>query len=381
MRVLLVDDEPFITQGLKLLIDWQAEDCEIAGCVQNGEEAIAFLQKEKVDLVLTDIRMPVCNGLELLERVKKENISDAYFIVMSGYDEFGYAQQALRYGCMDYIVKPVDREELLGAVRKVRQIDEKYKEEEERISELEQARQEQNGIARLIGTYDTQSGSNRTIICKEKMDLLAAAIEENNTVEIERNVNVFYREIREKQISEESVDFNISYLLFQLIHIASEQDDEVNQEEIMRFISESSFQKGKIKESSESILRFCLEYAEYISQLRGRAAQGVLRDVEKEIKSRFAENISLREMSQKYFINNAYLGQIFKKKYGQSFKDYLTDTRIHEAAKLLATTDKKIIQIAEEVGYKDSDYFVQKFIERKGCTPSKYRRDQGMRNA
>ena len=48
MRVLLVDDEPFITQGLKLLIDWQAEDCEIAGCVQNGEEAIAFLQKEKL---------------------------------------------------------------------------------------------------------------------------------------------------------------------------------------------------------------------------------------------------------------------------------------------------------------------------------------------
>ncbi len=379
MRVLLVDDEPVITQGLTLLIDWAAEGCEIVGSVKNGEEAIAFLQKEKVDLVVTDIRMPVCNGLELLERVKKEHISNAYFIVMSGFDEFDYARQALRFGCIDYIVKPVDKDELLAAVRKVRQLDERYKEEEERISELEQARQDQNGIARLIGTYD-MSGSNCTIICKEKMDLLAAAIEENNTVEIERNVNVFYREIREKQITEESVDFNISYLLFQLIHIATEQDDEINQEEIMRFIGESSFQEGKIKESSEYMLRFCLEYAEYISQLRGRAAQGVLRDVEKEIKSRYAENISLREMSQKYFINNAYLGQIFKKKYGQSFKDYLTDTRIHEAAKLLATTDKKIIQIAEEVGYKDSDYFVQKFIERKGCTPSKYRRDQGNRN-
>ena len=81
-------------------------------------------------------------------------------------------------------------------------------------------------------------------------------------------------------------------------------------------------------------------------------------------------------MSQKFYINNAYLGQIFKKKYGVSFKDYLTDYRIKEAAKMLVNTDKKIISIAEDVGYKDSDYFVQKFIERMGCTPSKYRRDK-----
>ena len=375
MRVLLVDDEPFITQGLKLLIDWKAEGCEIAGCVKNGNEAIELLKKEKIDLVLTDIRMPGCTGLELIERVKAENISDAYFIMMSGFDEFSYAQQALRNGCIDYIVKPVDREELLSAVRKVRQLDEKYREEEERISELEQATQTQRSITGLIGTYDKDNKQNRTIICKEQMDLLASAVEENNSAEIEKQVYAFYREIKEKEITEESVDFNIAYLLFQLIHIASEQDDEVNQEEIMRFISESSFEEGRIKESSEYMLRFCCEYAEYISQLRARAGQGVLRDVEKEIRARYAENISLREMSQKFFINSAYLGQIFKKKYGQSFKDYLTDVRIHEAAKMLSTTDKKIIRIAEDVGYKDSDYFVQKFIERMGCTPSKYRRD------
>ena len=207
------------------------------------------------------------------------------------------------------------------------------------------------------------------------MDLLVSAVEENDKEQIKKYVSDFYHIIKDENITKESVDFNIAYLLFQLIHIASEQDDEVNQEEIMRFISESSFEDGKMVENSEYLLRFCMEYAEYISQLRGRAAQGVLRDVEKEIRAHFAENISLREMSQKFFINSAYLGQIFKKKYGQSFKDYLTDVRIKEAAKMLSTTDKKIIIIAEEVGYKDSDYFVQKFIERMGCTPSKYRRD------
>ncbi|MCR4584810.1 MAG: response regulator [Lachnospiraceae bacterium] len=373
MRVLLVDDEPFITQGLKLLIDWKAEGCEIAGCVQNGWDAIAFLKKEKVDLVVTDIRMPRCDGLQLLELVKKEGISDAYFIMMSGFDEFGYAQKALRFGCVDYIVKPVDKDELLSAVRKACQMDARVKEEEERIYELEQAAQEQYSITALIGTYDKDKGKN--IVFKENMDRIVAAIEENDKNEITKQVNLFFADTREMGISRESLDFNVAYLLFQLIHVAAEQDDEVNQEEIMKFIGESSFEEGRIKGDIEYFLSFCLEYAEYIAQLRGRAGQGVLRDVEKEIHARYAENISLREMSQKFFINSAYLGQIFKKKYGKSFKDYLTDVRIHEAAKMLAGTDKKIILIAEEVGYKDSDYFVQKFIDRMGCTPSKYRRD------
>ena len=375
MRVLLVDDEPFITQGLTLLIDWAAEGCEIAGTAKNGVEAINILKKEKIDLVLTDIRMPECDGLTLLERVKNEGISEAYFIVMSGFDEFDYVQKAMRYGCVDYIVKPVDQAELLRAVQKVSLMYKKTIEEEERIHELENARADQYSIAALIGTYENGNRQCCTIICKEMMDLLVSAVEQNDKEQIQKSVSDFYRMIKDENISKESVDFNISYLLFQLIHIASEQDDEVNQEEIMRFISESSFEDGKIVENSEYLLRFCQEYADYISQLRGRAAQGILRDVEKEIKNHFAENISLREMSRKYFINSAYLGQIFKKKYGQSFKDYLTDVRIKEAAKLLATTDKKIIITAEETGYKDCDYFVQKFIERMGCTPSKYRRD------
>ena len=94
------------------------------------------------------------------------------------------------------------------------------------------------------------------------------------------------------------------------------------------------------------------------------------------MREHYAENLSLRDLSEKYYLNSSYLGQIFRKKYGQSFKDYLTNYRISEATKLLIKTDKKIGQIAEEVGYKDSDYFIRKFIEIKGCTPSKYRKNK-----
>ncbi len=375
MRVLLVDDEPIITQGMSVLIDWNVEGCEIAGSLANGREALEFLKKEAVDLVLTDIRMPECTGLELIETVRKENLSDAYFMIMSGYDEFDYAKQALKFGSMDYLLKPVDREELLNAVRRVHRVWEKRNEDAKHLDELENASGGGAGITRLIGIYDKKNPSGASIVCKDNLDALTLAIEENDKDKIERCVYAFYGECREKGFNEEMINFNISYLLFQLIHLASMQDDEVDQEAIMDFIGESSFEEGVVSGSSAYMQRFCEEYAEYLSQLRKSAGGGILLEVEKEIKSRYAESISLREMSQKYYINNAYLGQIFKKKFGMSFKDYLTDYRIQEAARMLIRTDKKILQIAEDVGYKDSDYFVQKFIERMGCTPSHYRRD------
>ena len=371
MKVLIVDDEPFITQGLSLLIDWEKEGFEIAGCLENGREALDFLEKNEVDLVLTDIRMPECSGLDLVEQVRGRGISDAYFIIMSGYDDFGYAQKAIKMGCMDYLLKPVDGDELIEILRKIRSEESRKSKEEQRRSEIEQAYLGRNMVSRLIGTYDSKK--QQKIICNELMDKLVRAIEFNDVRQIHDLVYEFYIEVKDKQLPEEAVNFNISYLLFQLIRIATEQDPEVNHEEIMSFISDSSFEKSLVWGNSECMISFCCEYAQYITQLRSRSAHSVLHDVEREIKEHYAENISLRELSKKFYINNAYLGQMFKKKYGVSFKDYLTDYRIKEAARMLLCTDKKVINIAEDVGYKDSDYFVQKFIERMGCTPSKYR--------
>ena len=119
LKVLLVDDEPFILQGLKLLVDWENEGFRVAGTAANGMEALAFLKKEKVDLVIADIKMPRMTGLELLEHIRKEKISDAYFVILSGYAEFSFAQQAIQNDCTDYLLKPVDSEILCKVLNKV----------------------------------------------------------------------------------------------------------------------------------------------------------------------------------------------------------------------------------------------------------------------
>ena len=89
------------------------------------------------------------------------------------------------------------------------------------------------------------------------------------------------------------------------------------------------------------------------------------------------KNLTLKGMSQKYYVNSAYLGQLFKKKYGVSFREYLNNCRIDEAARLLTTTNDKIYAIARAVGYQDLDYFIERFIAAKGCTPSSYRKTGG----
>lgn len=170
------------------------------------------------------------------------------------------------------------------------------------------------------------------------------------------------------------MNLNINYLLFQFIHLASEQDDNVNQQEILRLISESSFKTGIERGSRAHMTRFCCEYGDYLSQLRKNMSRGVIGMVEKEVRDNYATNITLKSLSEKYYVNSAYLGQLFRKKYGQSFKDYLNNYRMERAAELLLRTDKKIIQIAEEVGYHDMDYFVNRFIQVKGCTPARFRR-------
>lgn len=526
LKVLLVDDEPFIVKGLSVLIDWKKEGFEIVATASNGQEALNILKEQEVDLIISDINMPEVTGLELLQKIREEHLSDAYFVILSGYADFSYAQKAIRYDCSDYIVKPVEREELLKVLLDVAALRETKAQEKEASDKKERAFLARNIIALIKGKYDqvnlntvkqqmrlseeiryieielsfdesaqgeessdeekrafqrklfegcvdflrqdsahclfdvsgdekiydvgfvycsfmaeqrglseaeylqeffdylhdveklpivilvgkkvpdisqiaksygtacmlrsfegfrekkdiyfyeeeAQVTSTGIVLCKKSIDALLVAIEQNNVAQMNQAVEFFFEEMQNMGASAEIRTLNINYLLFQLIHLATEQDDAVNQEEILRIISGHTVETGIIRGSKLHVSRFVCEYAEYLAQLRKNVSRGVLGDVEREIKDRYSENLTLKELSEKYFVNSAYLGQLFRKKYGCSFKDYLNQYRIEQAATLLARTDLKIYEVASQTGYHDLDYFVNRFIAVKGCTPAKYRK-------
>ncbi len=526
LKVMLVDDEPYILQGLQVIIDWESGGFEIAAVCHNGKEALKYLRENSVDLIISDIKMPEMTGLELLETVKKEKISDAEFVLLTGYDDFAYTQRAIRNGCLDYILKPVIEEELISVLRKVsnlnresitlrkdrekmedaylarvirhlirgkfnnediefanrqlqlsgnlrfiyidpvrseaeliegdsedydssaiqrsifnscREILKEYADhftlditveedsnsvgfiysenmaamrdmtEEEflnafirklevliikpirmfcgelvpDISSLSKSFNSCRRLKSIAGFHnskklyfyeETQTSHSNIVLCKNTIDEIISSIVKNDPQLIEKGIEKLFDELKDREGNSRAFDLNINYLLFQLIHLASELDDSVNQEEIIQYISAQTSDDAFLRGSHQHLKKFALEYAAYLSELRKSISHGILAVVEAEIRENYADNISLKYLGDKYHINSSYLGQVFSKKYGTSFKNYLTNYRIKEAAKQIINTDKKINRIAEDVGYKDSDYFIRKFIEIMGCTPSKYRK-------
>ncbi len=517
LKVLIVDDEPFIRQGLKCLIDWGSEGYEIVAEADNGNAALELIREQKFDLVIADIKMPGMTGLELLEKVNREEISDAKFVILSGYFEYEYVKQAMYSKCSDYILKPVQKDELIkllrrvsedfdeskksgdelkirekallnsrlrsiiwgkfdehdleyaykavGNARKLRYIgieadasDEAYSaltgsekrlagrklteiteraiasdvnpvvfdvtmheecydigiiysanlaeragfSEQEYFEALEKniADQYKYKIKMYIGnrvdSLEKLSESFRSAVIaksvfsddgyeketplemldKEKLDRLISAVEQNDDEAIDRAVDEIYSCIN--NMDYRLITVNIDYILCHFIHMAQESDRNINQDEVMRYIRESSFNIGTIRGSKSHFKNFAADFSRYLSQLRSGSYSGLMADIKRDIDTNYAENISLRSLGEKYYVNSVYLGQIFKKQFDMTFKDYLNVVRIEEATKLIVSSNEKIQCIAEKVGYKSMDYFTKKFIAIKGMTPTKLRKRANM---
>lgn len=118
LKVMIADDEERICQLIEALIDCDVLHMEVVGVAHNGLEACALVKKIKPDILITDIRMPGYSGLELIERIKADQ-AELEIIIISGYAHFAYAQTAIKFGVGDYLLKPINREELTGTLQKL----------------------------------------------------------------------------------------------------------------------------------------------------------------------------------------------------------------------------------------------------------------------
>ncbi|GAA4653188.1 response regulator transcription factor [Anaerocolumna aminovalerica] len=116
-KVMLIEDEELILEGLTNILDWKELNMEVVHKAHNGEEALRYWKLQPVDIVITDIEMPVMGGLELLHEIR--NIDKRVrFIILTGYDEFEYARKAIHLDVEDYILKPIDEEKLELTLRR-----------------------------------------------------------------------------------------------------------------------------------------------------------------------------------------------------------------------------------------------------------------------
>jgi two-component system, response regulator YesN len=148
MKVIITDDEIQIRKGLRMKVDWEEEGFQIVGEASNGRDTLELLGTMDIDLVITDMRMPIMDGMELARRCQQE-FPKVKVIVLSGYSDFEYVRGSMKEGVKDYLLKPVAPDELVEALRKIRK-----EIEEERRKQVETARMRQLVLTQLQEVQD-----------------------------------------------------------------------------------------------------------------------------------------------------------------------------------------------------------------------------------
>lgn len=218
-KIFLADDEIWETIGLKKLIEKSGLPIEVIGEAENGIVALEEIEKKKPDILISDIRMPGLNGLELSQKIK-ENDLDVEVILLSGYAEFEYARTAMRWGVKEYLLKPVEQEVLNEVLKKI-------------IEKPEEMLKEQGG-EHLLDQEASESGVMIKQILRE--------IQESYTEDITLNSLAEKYNLSESRLStrlKERLGMSFSkYLASQRIRLAKEllMDDKLSIEQIAQMV-------------------------------------------------------------------------------------------------------------------------------------------------
>ncbi|NHN29885.1 response regulator transcription factor [Paenibacillus agricola] len=344
-NVLIVDDEVMIKRSLTKLINGSRHGFHVGGEAEDGSEALALWERLKPDLIVTDISMPVMDGLELIKEIRSRG-QETEIVILSGYDDFGYAQQAMRYGIMDYVLKPLRQEQLEEILEKSAiRLDNKGRSQQERGKRLWECR----GTASLVAEHlwmvrEPEALGLLTHYCHQLLGnglTLAACTEQlENTLALAETELVVqscgkFTELPKPLLS------------------ASEALDEL----LLR--------AGELTSA----------YVEQIRRMRNWGQHQVIHKAMEYMEAHYAnEHLSLSHVADEARMSESYFSRCFKEELGVSFIDYIIKLRMEKAKELLQAADSKTYEVAHAVGYSDYPHFSKSFKKYSGLSPNEYKK-------
>lgn len=323
----------------------------------NGRDAFQKLQQNPVDLLLTDIRMPLMNGLELLKKVTEDKLASCV-ILMSQFSDFEYARQGLSNGAFEYLLKPVDSEELLKILRRA----EKY---------IGERRLE---VSKIIYVDKMLDKSTDEFFPEEDLDNVLRLISEGRQEALEAAsylVDLTYSEINFDVMKTALVLNRITKKLIESVHIEYTwmlkffNLHELKMSDFSK-LTDIAEMKEDFVSKVDTILQMIQKYELGIDN------SSMVRMVCKTILDNIDSDITINEISNKLFITRTYLSQIFKEKTGMNLVKYMTEVKI-ERAKMLISSGSKNFEISEKLGYKDDEYFKKLFKKATGMTINEFK--------
>ena len=396
-KVLIVDDEATICRGLRIVIDWNRYGFEVSDYALNGLDALEKAARGKFDVIITDVRMPKVDGLELIRRLKEIDYP-AKIIILSGYKDFEYAQAAVEFGVKKYILKPVNPEILVKAIEEVRFEIEEGRKQETAIKESISIIREKLISNLLKNETDERAIRKRANEVGINIDdrLFQVCLAEVYNVETDKKAafNPVLRKIIEDAVYSSSLGYVIELENEKLcVLVCTDRNGAVPVRSVLAGICE------RIREYAGYNIHFAAgnEVTEYNRINESfRNASGVLecklfgpeccilffdeintnRTIEAVIKytrEHCHERLSLRSISREFFISPVYLGRLFKSYTGMGYADFVINCKMELAAKLLDNTELMVYEVADKVGYTDYNHFCRVFKSKKGVTPSEFR--------
>lgn len=395
IKVLIADDEPRIRRGIKSIITWEEDKVELVGEAEDGEEALQLAIEKKPDILLLDICMPFLNGIQLIEELNKV-LCNPVVIIISGHDEFNYAQAALRLRVFDYILKPIDRDNFKKVFIKAK--DEVILRREKNEKESFKNMVLENNISYLKDNFfkDWLNGRLESNELKIRMENFNINYSNNKGIALikilEKNfvgiVNKNERELISYGVVNVSKDFmsNLKNLyVFQYsssrVVIMCDVESVIVWKEVLINLEEQISTLFKIDIIIENSLlsNNPMEIKDTFNKLKSNILEKskktpIVLEVEKYISKNYGdENLSIEKLSNKLGISQTYLTRLLKKELGMNFIDYLTYIRIQNSIELMKEPSIKIYEISSLVGYSTQHYFSSVFKKHMGMSPNDYR--------
>lgn len=345
-NVLIADDEQAVCEGLRTIIDWNGCGFQIPDTVRDGEEALARLKSREYHLIITDIRMPVLNGLELIEKIRTQN-PKIKILILSGYSDFEYARKAIEFHVKGYLLKPVDRDELLQRLRSLK--DELDMDEQSNIQYGDKS------------VFDLYWNSSR----------LLSYLEEFDTDGMEREIDVLVQEVKNKHFTVEMTRVVSYNLMFEITAVIKKYDKSISlfQQEIT-YTKNNNFE---VEQFRRLLISICRQARDVLLELQRSKHPNITDRIKKYVEQHYADDLNLQSVSNMFFINPVYLGRVFKNSTGDTFSDYLNKVRIAEMKKKLVSNDSKISEIIKALGYNNQEYFYRVFRKYEGVSFAEYK--------
>ncbi len=340
IKVLIVDDDNLVRKGLMSILPWEEYNMEVVGEAKNGEKALEFIASHQVDLLLTDLAMPVMTGMELMRIVRKQ-YPHIFVVVLTLHQDFEYIQECLRLGAIDYIAK--------------------VEMEQDNFQEV---------MMRVKARILEEQAKNGSLAAADPVDetMLADLKQRGQAMGWVHRASEFERLLADLQSLQLPPTKLTSYLQSQVIVwdriYASVTGNHIECPDELQSLPEASEWLHAVRELLVGALGRA-PYSEEVKDCIARAVQAMHEEL--------AGPVHASEMAVRVNMSRSYFSQCFKDLVGMTFNEYLRHIRIEKAKEYLQHTHKTIQWITENTGYTDQKYFSRVFHEKTGMLPSEYR--------